>query len=254
MTGLVAEELTVRFGDVVAVDQVSLRIDERGCSGLIGPNGSGKTSFINAISGFVPAHGSVRLGDRAIKLGHPRAAVAAGIARTFQTPQTFANLTCRENVLLGTALEGGCGVIGAWLLRPRMHRQERKRIERAEELLDKVGMSSRSATLAGQLSYGEQRRLELARALATRPTVILLDEPTAGLNEQETDEFAGLIEQLRDDGLGFFLVEHKLEFVSRLCHSLAVLALGRVIAQGPPGEVLQDRAVMDAYLGVRGRA
>jgi ABC-type branched-subunit amino acid transport system ATPase component len=251
---LTVEDVTVRFGDVVAVDGVSLRVPLASCRGLIGPNGSGKTSLLNAVSGFVPARGRVQLDGAAIRSGRPRSAVRAGLARTFQTPQMFANLTARENLFLGMRTDGACGLGGAWLWRWRMHRGERHRREISDALLARVGLGQRGEVLAGQLAYGEQRRLELARALATEPRMVLLDEPAAGLNQTETTQFAAIIEGLRADGIGFFLVEHKLDFVRRLCDGLSVLALGRIIADGAPDEVLADRAVMDAYLGVRSRA
>jgi ABC-type branched-subunit amino acid transport system ATPase component len=247
-------ELSVAFGDVRAVDSVTMTIDVSGCSGLIGPNGSGKTSFINAVSGFVPARGFVELCGRRIKLGDPGSALRSGIGRTFQTPQTFDNLTCLENVLLGTAREGGCGVVAAWVRRRSMHVAERDRARRARELLDLMGLSPHEDQLAGELAYGQQRRLELARAMASGPRMVLLDEPAAGLNDTETEHLASVIEELRDRGVAFFLVEHKLDFVRRLCTRLAVLSLGKVIAEGAPEDVLADRAVADAYLGRKRRA
>ncbi|HVX19806.1 MAG TPA: ABC transporter ATP-binding protein [Acidimicrobiales bacterium] len=252
--GLVTTDLTVAFGDVVAVDAVSLAIPGVGCNGLIGPNGSGKTTFLNAVSGFVRASGSVTVDGRPVALGRPRAAVACGLSRTFQTPQTFANLTCRENVLLGMSQEGRTGLTVTWVLRPVLARAEQARRERAAALLELVNLAGRADDLAGALSYGEQRRLEIARALATGPKMVLLDEPAAGLNQRETEQLADLIEQIRDGGVAFFLIEHKLDFVTRLCDQVSVLALGRVIAGGPPDEVLRDRQVMDAYLGMRSRA
>jgi len=252
--GLVTDDLRVTFGDVVAVDGVSLTVPGAGCNGLIGPNGSGKTTFLNAVSGFVRASGSVTVDGRPVALGRPRSAVACGLARTFQTPQTFVNLTCRENVLLGMSQEGITGLSATWVLRPRLARAERDRWGRAAALLDLVNLAGRADDLAGALSYGEQRRLEIARALATGPKMVLLDEPAAGLNQRETEQLAELIERIRDDGVAFFLIEHKLDFVTRLCDRLSVLALGRVIAGGPPAEVLRDRDVMDAYLGMRTRA
>jgi branched-chain amino acid transport system ATP-binding protein len=139
-------------------------------------------------------------------------------------------------------------------MRRHMKRAERERIARADELLEMVRLAGRADTLAGQLSYGEQCRLELARALATRPKMVLLDEPAAGLNQAETAQLADIIERVSEGGIAFFLVEHKLDFVTRLCSDLSVLALGRIIASGKPDVVLQDRQVMDAYLGVRSRA
>jgi ABC-type branched-subunit amino acid transport system ATPase component len=252
--GLVVRGMTVSFGDVLAVAGVSLDISSSGCAGLIGPNGSGKSTLLNSLSGYVAAKGEVSLDGTRIPLGRPRAAVAAGLSRTFQTPQTFHSLTCRENVLLGMTREGGCGVTSAWVLRRRMQRAEKERIDRADAFLARVGILPRAGDMAGDLSYGEQRRLELARALATGPKMILLDEPAAGLNQAETAQLASIIEEFREAGIGIFLVEHKLDFVTRLCSTISVLALGEVIASGRPAEVLEDRAVMDAYLGIRARA
>ena len=243
------DELSVSFGGVRALDRVSLTVPDGHTVGLIGPNGSGKTTLVNAMTGMVPATGSVRVNGSALRLGNPGPSYRLGILRTYQTPRVFAELTCLENLTIAMRDRSGTGLIGATFGRRSMLRGERGRWARATELLNRVGLRELAEQPAGDLAYGRQRVLELARALAADPQLILLDEPAAGLNQAETDELADLISSIHDDGVSMLLIEHKIDFVTRLCPSMVVLELGRKIAEGPPVEVFADQRVMDAYLG-----
>jgi ABC-type branched-subunit amino acid transport system ATPase component len=247
---LTAEEVTVAFGGVRAVDRVSLEVAGRELLGLVGPNGSGKTTLLNAICGIVPASGSLTVCGRPVRLGRPGAARRAGIARVFQAPQTYAELSCVDNVLLATPDGALRGLTGAWPARPLMWRREKARWSCALAALDTVGLADRALEPAASLSYGQRRLLELARGLAGEPSVLLLDEPSAGLNDGETAALAGLLRQVRAGGTTLVVVDHKIDFLDALCDRLVVLELGRVIAQGVPAEVWRDERVISAYLGV----
>jgi ABC-type branched-subunit amino acid transport system ATPase component len=245
-----ATDITVRFGGVVAVNRVSLTVDDREIVGLVGPNGSGKTTFLNALTGLVPASGSVRVAGRRIRLGRPGASSRRGVLRTFQTPQVHDGLTCLENVLVGLSETSLRTLPAAWFRRLAMMRTERARWQRAFEALEFVALGRRADALAGNLSYGERRRLELARVYAGRPKVLLLDEPAAGLNHQETRELVELLTAWRaHGGPALLLVEHKIDFLESLCHRMIVLEMGEQIAAGEPAVVWADPRVMDAYLG-----
>ncbi|MBX6389507.1 MAG: ATP-binding cassette domain-containing protein [Frankia sp.] len=246
---LLAGDIRVRFGGVVAVDGVSLSVAAGQVYGLVGPNGSGKTTFLNALTGVVPAAGSLRVGGTAVPLGRARRSRAAGVLRMFQTPQTFVNLSCLENVLLACEDTRSSGLFAAWLARPLMWRRERERWRVAAAAMERVGLSGLDDLPAGALTYGQQRLLELARALAGRPRALLLDEPSAGLNDAETEQLAGLIRELRGDGLAIVVIDHKIDFIDSICDVVGVLELGRMVASGPPGEVWRDPKVVSAYLG-----
>lgn len=247
---LAARDIRVRFGGVVAVDKVSLTVRDQEIVGLIGPNGSGKSTFINALTGLVPAEGSVEVDGRPVTLGRPGAVARLGVLRTFQTPQVHDELTCLENVLVGLP-EWNLRTLGAaWLRRPSMMRAERGRWRSAYEALEFTGLADRASAQAGELSYGERRRLELARVYLGRPTTLLLDEPAAGLNQVESQNLVRLLTEWRDaGGPALLLVEHKIDFLEELCHRMIVLELGKQIAAGEPAEVWADPRVMDAYLG-----
>ncbi|HEY2303311.1 MAG TPA: ABC transporter ATP-binding protein [Acidimicrobiales bacterium] len=248
---LTADDITVSFGGVRAVSGVSLGVGADELVGLVGPNGSGKTTFLNAICGVVAAKGTLSVEDVDVALGHPRAAWRAGIARVFQAPQAFEALSCLENVLLTSADPSMRGLTGAWLARPVMWRSERRRWARAMESLDLVGLAHLATQPAALLTYGQRRLLELARALDGDPKVLLLDEPSAGLNDAETEALAELLREVRAGGIALLLIDHKVDFIDSLCDRIVVLELGKVIAEGPPEEVWRDRRVMSAYLGVR---
>jgi ABC-type branched-subunit amino acid transport system ATPase component len=249
-TFLACKGLTVRFGGVIAVDDVSLSVDAGGeVVGLIGPNGSGKSTFLNALSGLVPARGRVEVEGKSVSFGRPGVMARNGIFRTYQTPQVDAELTCMENVLVTSPDLALRGLLGAWPLRPAMWRREKGRWQAACDILERVGLLDKANQLAGGLSYGERRRLEIARALMAKPRLLLMDEPAAGLNTTETDRLAALLGEVTAQGISMVVIEHKIAFIEQLCHRIVVLELGRQIAGGPPKEVWLDPAVMRAYLG-----
>ena len=247
---LQVEDITVTFGGVRAVDGVSLAVGPDDAVGMVGPNGSGKSTFLNALTGVVPCRGGATLGGAPLPLGRPRRIRRAGLARAFQTPQTFAELSCIENVLLADGDRRATGLAGAWLGRPALWRAERDRWARAEAALERVGLAGRAEDEAGLLSYGQQRLLELARSLMGSPRILLLDEPSAGLNASETRALGALLRSVHDDdGLALLVVDHKIDFIESVCPRVVVLQLGRLIADGPPGEVWHDERVVEAYLG-----
>jgi ABC-type branched-subunit amino acid transport system ATPase component/ABC-type branched-subunit amino acid transport system permease subunit len=247
---LEAEAIRVHFGGVLAVDGVSLTLRPNEILGLVGPNGSGKTTFLNALTGVVPSTGSVRVAGKPVRLGRPGRARARGVLRSYQTPQTYEHVSCIEDVLLSTSDRRLTGIAAAWLLRPCMLRHERTRWRRANAALERVGLADLAEEPTARLAYGQRRLLELARVIAAEPSIVLLDEPSAGLNVAETELLARHLERVRADGITILLVDHKLDFVTGLCDRVAVLELGRLVAVGPADEVFSDERVVDAYLGV----
>jgi branched-chain amino acid transport system ATP-binding protein len=245
------EEVTVRFGGLTAVDDVSFDIRRGEILGLIGPNGAGKTTCFNAMTGvYRPTSGRVVLDGQAIGRHRRHEITRLGIARTFQNIRLFGEMTALENVVVGTDARHSTSVPGA-LLRSRRHRrEEREGIERAMALLELVGVGAMATEKARNLSYGHQRRLEIARALATEPKLLCLDEPAAGFNPAEKEALMGLIRQIRDDGYTVLLIEHDMRLVRGVTDRIVVLEFGRVIAEGTPDEVTADPAVVAAYLGV----
>ena len=239
-----------RFGGVQALADVSLTIRQGEIYGLIGPNGAGKTTLFNVLTGMYGRDaGEILFGGRPLDTRAPHRVTAAGIARTFQNIRLFANMTALENVMVGRHRHGRAGVLGA-LLRGRGTRFEEAAMRRrAEELLHYVGIYDRADRLARQLPYGDQRRLEIARALATEPKLLALDEPAAGMNASETVELRTLIEGVRADGVTVLLIEHDVKLVMGLCDRVAVLDYGRKIAEDVPEAVRRDAAVIAAYLG-----
>ncbi len=249
MTALAATDIRVAFGGVVACDGVSLSVAAGEAVGLTGPNGSGKSTLLNAITGLVPATGTLRIGSRRLDLGRPRPVRAAGVARVFQAPQNYFALTALENVALGCADHRLTGLPGALLRRRSMAATERSRWRAAAEALGTVGLADSAATMASALTYGQQRLLELARAIVARPDVLMLDEPSAGLNGAETRHLAGLLGGLRDAGMALIVVDHKIDFLDSLCERIVVMQMGRVIAEGSPATIWREQSVIDAYLG-----
>ncbi len=243
------DDLRVSFGGVRALDGVSLEVPDRSIVGLVGPNGSGKSTLLNAVCGLVPATGTVTVGGDRIHLGRPLEVRRHGVLRTFQTPQVSESLTCLENVLLADGDRRFTGSVGALIARPVMIRREHERWERAARALTEVGLAGSENIPAGLLPYGRRRLLELARILGASPRIVLLDEPSAGLNEAETEDFAALLQELGDTGVSLLIVDHKVDFLDSLCSSLVVLELGRKIAEGTPREVWSHQRVIDAYLG-----
>ena len=247
---LEASGISKRFGGVQALADVSFTIRRGEIYGLIGPNGAGKTSLFNVLTGIYPCDGGTFTFDRAPLVNvAPHLVAARGIARTFQNIRLFANLSALENVMIGRHVRTRAGVFGA-ILRDRRTRDEEKVIEeRAYRLLDYVGVAGRANDLAKHLAYGDQRRLEIARALATEPRLLALDEPAAGMNATETAGLRKLLEDIRRDGTTILLIEHDMKLVMNVCDRVLVLDYGRKIAEGTAAEVQNDAKVIAAYLG-----
>ncbi|WP_320780402.1 ABC transporter ATP-binding protein [Streptomyces sp. CRN 30] len=244
-----ARGVTMRFGGLTAVDGVDLTVGQGEIVGLIGPNGAGKTTFFNCLTGlYVPTEGEVRLDGTPLP-PRPAKVTRAGIARTFQNIRLFANMTALENVIVGRHTRTRAGFLAALGHGPRYRREERESRQRARELLDFVGLGTVSRHLARNLSYGAQRRLEIARALASEPRLLLLDEPTAGMNPQETRETETLVHAVRDQGIAVLVIEHDMRFIMNLCDRVAVLVQGAKLTEGAPAAVQADERVVEAYLG-----
>jgi ABC-type branched-subunit amino acid transport system ATPase component len=245
-----AQDIKVSFGGVRAVDGVSLDVRDGEILGLVGPNGSGKTTFLNALVGVVPARGTFEVDGQAVKLGAPGRSRKAGVLRTYQAPQTYDHLSCIEDVLVSTADQKYSGILASWFLRPLMLRKERERWAIAIDALQRVGLGELAEEPAGRLTYGQRRLLELARSIAGQPKVLLLDEPSAGLDVSETEALSGYLHDLRAEGVSLLVIDHKLDFITGLCDRVAVLELGHLVAVGDAQTVFEDQRVVDAYLGV----
>ena len=250
ITLLEARNIGKRFGGLQALSDVSLTIRKGEVYGLIGPNGAGKTTFFNVLTGaYTPDGGEFVFNATPLPSGKPHLVVAQGIARTFQNIRLFRELSALENVMAGHHIRTTASVFGILTQNKHTRDEEQLTTERAWELLKYVGIERFATATAKNLSYGDQRRLEIARALATEPQLLALDEPAAGMNATETGQLKGLIEQIRSDGITVLLIEHDVKLVMGLCDRVAVLDFGRKIAEDVPAEVQKNEAVINAYLG-----
>lgn len=243
--------LTVEFGGLAALDDVTFDIKRGEILGLIGPNGAGKTTCFNAITGvYTPTRGTVVFDGKPMGKIKRHKITRRGIARTFQNVRLWGEMTALENVCVGTDARHQTSVWGAIFRSPRHYREERDAVDRGMALLEFVGIGARAAEKASNLPYGDQRRLEIARALATEPKLLCLDEPAAGFNPIEKTALMGLIQKIRDDGYTVLLIEHDMRLVMGVTDRIVVLEFGRKIAEGTPKEVRDNPAVIAAYLGV----
>ena len=247
---LTLETISRIFGGLAAVNSVSFKVPPGQIVGLIGPNGAGKTTLLNLVSGLDrPTRGTILYNDNPIQHLHPHQINQLGIARTYQNIRLFSQMTVLENVIVGMHTHGKASLLDAMLLLPSYRAEEKRFRAEAQRLIDSLGLSEFSQVPTGALSYGAQRRVEIARALATRPGLILLDEPTAGMNAAETQRLGEFILGLRAQGLTVLVIEHDMTFINQVCDQVVVLNFGELIASGTPDQIRANPLVIEAYLG-----
>lgn len=250
MAILSTEHITQRFGGLVAVNDVNFALEQNEIVAIIGPNGAGKTTFFNCITGmYTPTEGKVMFNGQDITGKKPYQITSLGMARTFQNIRLFANMTALENVMVGTHTHTRANLLDSILRLPRHKKDEAQALKKALEILEITGLSDWKYNYATSLPYGLQRRLEIARAMASDPQVLLFDEPAAGMNEQETQELMEFILQLKQMGFSILLIEHDMRLVMQISDHIYVLNHGACIAHGTPQEIKQNQMVIDAYLG-----